>query len=83
MKSFNTLFQPMLNYCRKFEDVILHIFADMTLQSRCIFLGTPGISLTWVGVNRDLSKHRYHLLNVDKITQNTVFTVFDKMNPLS
>ena len=73
----------MLDYYRKFEDVKSNVFEDMTFQSRCIFLGTPGISLTWVGVNRDLSKHRYHLLNVDKITQNTVFTVFDKMNPLS
>ena len=33
----------MLNYYRKFEDIIFNIFADMTLQSHCIFLGTPGI----------------------------------------
>ena len=26
IKSFNTLFQPMLNYCRKFEDVKIRIF---------------------------------------------------------
>ena len=31
IKSFNTLFQPMLNYCRKFEDINFNIFEDMTL----------------------------------------------------
>ena len=30
-KSFNTLFQPMLNYCRKFGDVKLNTFEDMIL----------------------------------------------------
>ena len=31
IKSFNTLSQPMLNYCRKFEDVKFNIFEDATL----------------------------------------------------
>ena len=31
IKFFNTLFQPMLHYCRKFEDVKVNIFGDMTL----------------------------------------------------
>ena len=43
IKSFNTLFQPMLNYCRKFEDVISNIFEYIRLQSWCIFFGTPVI----------------------------------------
>ena len=38
-----TLFQPMLNYCRKYEDVKFNIFEDMTMSSRCILFRTPGI----------------------------------------
>ena len=43
IKSFSTLFQPMLNYCRKYEDVKFNIFEDMTMSSRCILFRTPGI----------------------------------------
>ena len=43
IKSLDTIFQPMLNKCRKSEDVKFNIFEDMTLSSLCIFLGTPGI----------------------------------------
>ena len=40
IKSFNTLFKPIINYCRQFEDVKFNIFEDMTYWSRCIFWDT-------------------------------------------
>ena len=47
IESFSTLFQPVLNYCGKFEDVKFNIFEDMTLKSRCIVLGHPCCSKTF------------------------------------
>ena len=36
----NTIFQPTLNHCKKFDDIKLKNFEDMKLQSQCIFWNT-------------------------------------------
>ena len=42
------LCQPILNYCRKFEDIKFNIFEDMTLQSQCNFWDTRYLTeITW------------------------------------
>ena len=59
--SLLTLFQPMLNHIRKFEDVKSNIFQDMTLQSRCISFRTPGLPC----LNQQLEK----LKELDKLSK--------------
>ena len=65
IKFFNTLFQPMLNYCRKFEDVKFNIFEDMILQSRCIFWGhlvLPYLSMLVLGEIKRLDSESFSKL---------------------
>ena len=74
MKSFSTLFQPMLNYCRKFEDVKFNIFEDMTLQRGCIFVGHPK--------HRDISSH-HETSNLHYTSFLKIFVLSMSMNILS
>ena len=41
MKSFNKVFQAVMNHCSKFEDIEFNTLEDMTLQGQVIFWGQP------------------------------------------
>ena len=81
IKSLNTLFQPMLNYCRKFEDVKFNILGQHRIKIKITDLFKKLTISTYVSRFNSYNNQIFKKISVERLKENRflVKTEFRKL----